>query len=124
VRRFRYAPVLQICPPTGEPLTLAVAEGFGLRLIGLAGLPALAPGQGLLIPRCASVQTVGMRFPIDVVFVRLARDRVVLAVRESIPPLRIVRTSGASSTAAIELAAGEARRHGLRDGALLGTVQL
>ena len=36
---------------------------------GLLDRQSIAPGEGLLIPKCRSIHTMGMRFPIDVVFV-------------------------------------------------------
>jgi uncharacterized protein len=47
---------------------VAVAIGPRARLLGLIGLSPEQAGAGLLIPRCASIHTFGMRFPIDVVF--------------------------------------------------------
>jgi uncharacterized membrane protein (UPF0127 family) len=58
----------------GLPWTIAagrrvpVAERPLARLLGLALLDRARAGPGLLIPRCRSVHTFGMRFPIDVVF--------------------------------------------------------
>ena len=48
---------------------VAVASTARARLLGLAGLPGLPPGWALLLPRCRSVHTFGMRFALDVVFV-------------------------------------------------------
>ena len=45
-----------------------VASGLESRLLGLAFLPRERAGPGLLIPRCRSVHTLGMRFPLDLVF--------------------------------------------------------
>jgi len=45
-----------------------VATGFGSRFLGLAGLDREEAGAGLLIPHCASVHTVGMRFDLDLIF--------------------------------------------------------
>lgn len=64
------------------------------RLRGLAGLARLPAGHGLLIPRCRSVHTLGMRFALDVLFLddelaplmparRVAPGRVVFAWRAS-----------------------------------------
>ncbi len=47
---------------------VAVATGSRARLLGLIGLSREQAGAGLLIPRCTSIHTFGMRFPIDVVF--------------------------------------------------------
>lgn len=84
---------------------LRVARGFLARLRGLAlrsGMPRGA--AGLVIPRCRSVHTLGMRFEIDVVF--LGGDGRVLRVAEGVPPLRLVSCRGAA--AVIETPAGEA----------------
>jgi uncharacterized protein len=112
---------LHLRPPADLSLRLAVAERLGLRLVGLAGLPALDRGLGLLIPRCSCVHTFGMRFSIDVVFLGLAaggRTGHVLAVRECVRPARLARARG-RGLAAIELVAWEARRLGLRPGVAL-----
>jgi len=53
--------------PVGD-VTVPVATGFRSRLLGLALLGRERAGPGLLIPRCRSVHTLGMRFPIDIVF--------------------------------------------------------
>jgi uncharacterized protein len=74
-----------------------VARGPRARLLGLAGLPedALEPGEGLLLPRCRSVHTFGMRFALRVVF--LDRDGRVVAERERVPPWRVVGCRRANS---------------------------
>ena len=91
----------------GGTLRVWVADTPLARLLGLAFLDRIE--GGLLIPRCRSVHTFGMRFAIDLVFVD--RDGRVLAVRESLPPRRFVRTR--TGSAVLELPAGEARRLGL-----------
>ena len=50
-------------------LRVAEAATRRARLMGLAGLSTLSADQALLLPRCRSVHTFGMRFAIDVVFV-------------------------------------------------------
>jgi uncharacterized protein len=74
---------------------LAVASSRLSRLLGLALLPLARAGDGLVIPRCRSVHTFGMRFPLHVVFVdaRMAP----LSVRGSVPAHRVVREPGASA---------------------------
>jgi len=66
-----------------------VAEGFRARLLGLAGLEADEAEPGLLIPRCASVHTFGMRFDLDLIF--LDRAGRPLCVHLAVPPRRLVR---------------------------------
>ena len=63
------------------------------RLLGLAMLPRARAGPGLLIPRCRSVHTFGMRFPIDVLFLD-ERDHVI-DLRRAVPPCRVLRCPGA-----------------------------
>jgi uncharacterized protein len=63
------------------------------RLLGLALLSPEGAGTGLLIPRCRSVHTFGMRFPLDLVFLD-AEGRVV-ELRRAVPPGRFIRCSGA-----------------------------
>jgi uncharacterized membrane protein (UPF0127 family) len=45
-----------------------VARGLRARLLGLALLRRERAGPGLLIPRCSSVHTWGMRFELDLLF--------------------------------------------------------
>jgi uncharacterized membrane protein (UPF0127 family) len=72
-----------------------VAVGFRARLLGLAFLDRAEVGPGLLIPRCSSVHTFGMRFALDIVF--LNRDGEVIAERRSVPPRRFVACRGAAA---------------------------
>lgn len=45
-----------------------MACGFFSRLSGLLLKPPLDPNQGLCLAPCAAIHTVGMRYPLDVVF--------------------------------------------------------
>jgi uncharacterized membrane protein (UPF0127 family) len=126
-RRHGSGQVVTLRGEDGVVLELRVASGAG-RMTGLIGVRRLPPATGLLIPRCDSVHTVGMRMPIDVAFLRWpARDgrSEVLAVREAMRPWRLAgvraRRHGVRrrEVAAVELAAGEAVRLGLHPGAVL-----
>ena len=58
------------------------------RLLGLAWLDRHRSPEGLLIPRCRSVHTFGMRFPLDLLF--LGPDlEPLIAVREVGPGHRV-----------------------------------
>src|SRR5215218_2606133 len=81
---------------------LFTARPWRVRLLGLALLPSLPRDCALLIPRCYSIHTFGMRFPIDVVF--LDRSGGVLRVMRAVPRRRVVSCPGA--VAVIELSAG------------------
>ena len=94
--------------PTGRAVAVvARAEGWWAKGWGVLGRRALGPGEGLWLPGVASVHTVGVRFPLDLLFlddrfqaVRLARDT---------PPGRwLVRAPGACHT--LELGAGTLAR--------------
>ena len=60
------------------PFAVRIPETRAERRRGLLG-SALSPGEGLLLRRCRSVHTFGMRFPIDAVLLD-ARFRVVAVV--------------------------------------------
>jgi len=79
------------------------AESLRSRLLGLSWRERSRAGRGLLIPRCSSVHTFGMRFELDLYFLD-GRGRV-LAVRRRVPPRRILWCRGAS--AVLEIPAGE-----------------
>jgi uncharacterized protein len=66
-----------------------MADSSLRRLVGLLGKRSLAPGCGLFIVPSQAIHTVGMAFPIDVIFVDKRYS--VLGVREAIRPFRITR---------------------------------
>lgn len=96
-------------------LWLARATGFVERLRGLIARPVPEPGQGLWLEPCNAVHSLGMRAPIDLVFVDRARR--VLAVQAALAPWRAAACRRAFST--IELRAGEACRLRIEPGAVL-----
>jgi uncharacterized membrane protein (UPF0127 family) len=86
------------------PRPIPVAEDFRTRLRGLAWRDREDAGPGLLIPRCASVHTFGMRFELDVYF--LDRDGKVLEVRRRVPPNRVLWRRNARKVLEIPSAVG------------------
>jgi uncharacterized protein len=90
--------------PTAEVLgrEVPVAGGMGARLLGLSHLDRTEAGPGLLIPRCSSVHTFGMRFALDLVF--LDHDGAPCSVRRQVPSRRFAFDRRASSV--LELPAG------------------
>jgi len=76
-----------------------------LRLLGLGLLDAERAPAGLLIPRCRSVHTFGMRFEIDVLF--LGGDRSVLRLVEAVGPGRLL--TDRTSTQVLEIRNGGSR---------------
>jgi uncharacterized protein len=96
--RLRELPRRRVCGRT-----VPVAGDFSSRLLGLAGLSREEAGAGLLIPRCASVHTFGMRFALDLLF--LDRHERPLACRLQVPPRRLLWHRGA--VAVLEIPAGQ-----------------
>ena len=47
---------------------VTVADRWWTRARGLLGAPPLEPGQGLMLTPCRAVHLLGMRLPLDVVF--------------------------------------------------------
>jgi len=76
-------------------VVVPVATGFRARLLGLALLDAEEAGPGLLIPRCRSVHTFGMRFSLDVVF--LDAGGAVAGVHYGMGPRRAIRCAAAAA---------------------------
>jgi hypothetical protein len=65
------------------------------RLLGLALLGRGRAGPGLVIPRCRSVHTFGMRFALDVCFLDV--EGRFISRRSAVPPNRIVSEPRASA---------------------------
>jgi hypothetical protein len=74
------------------------------RLRGLLGRPSLGPGAALLIERCGSVHTVGMRFALDLVF--LDRTWRVVRVVKEVRPGRLMVWGGWRAARVVESEAG------------------
>jgi len=72
-----------------------VAVGPRVRLLGLARLDRDEAGAGLLIPRCRSVHTFGMRFALDLAF--LDDDARPVSFRRAVPPCRVAFDRRASA---------------------------
>ena len=56
------------------------------RMVGLLNRKALTSGEGLLLDRCYGIHTIGMRFPIDVLF--LDKELRVMRAVQALPPFR------------------------------------
>ncbi len=64
-----------------------LAENVWKRMKGLLGRERLEQGRSLWIRPCKSIHTIGMKFPIDVLF--LDRENLVIAVKENLPANRL-----------------------------------
>ena len=81
---------------------VTVADNYFRRLVGLLGKTKrwAKLGRGLWIIPSRGVHTVGMLFPIDLVF--LSKDRTVVHVEEHFRPFRVSRVS-LKATSVLEL---------------------
>jgi uncharacterized membrane protein (UPF0127 family) len=89
-----------------------IADTSEKRRRGLLKHTSLARGEGLWIAPCEAIHTIGMQFPIDVLF--LDRKRKVLKIREKIPRGRMSMCLRAYSV--LELPSGTAEETGTAPG--------
>jgi hypothetical protein len=80
------------------------------RMRGLRDRDGLSPGGGLLLPRCRSIHTFGMRFPIDAVL--LDRTYRVVRVVTMVPRRILLPRPGVRHV--LEVPAGQGPVLGLR----------
>lgn len=92
---------------------LHIAGSFMERAIGLLGRGYLDSNEGLWIAPCSGIHTIGMRFPIDVLF--LNRHGCALRVAPYVHPWRFCGPVRGARTV-IELPAGTIRRQNIRTG--------
>jgi len=91
------------------------ARQFFSRLRGLLLTQPMQPEDGLLLSPCSQIHTIGMAYPIDILFLDQA-GRVLRCVSE-VGPYRAKSSPGAAHT--LEVAAGRIRHLHLRPGQLL-----
>jgi uncharacterized membrane protein (UPF0127 family) len=89
------------------------ASSMVARLFGLLGRRALAADEALWLTPCNSVHTLGMSYPIDVVYLDKAHR--VIGIRSALAPRRLSAARRARSV--LELPASAAQRLGLVPGA-------
>jgi len=105
---------------TGRVLAHTIIPAFesASRRKGLLGRESLADGAAMIIAPSNAIHTFGMRFPIDVVFVR--RNGTVVKIREQVLPWRA--SMAHLAYAVIELPAGSVARAQLKVGDALGVT--
>jgi uncharacterized membrane protein (UPF0127 family) len=89
-----------------------IADTSEKRRRGLLKRTSLPRGEGLWIAPCEAIHTIGMKFPIDVLF--LDRKRKVLKIREKMPRSRMSMCLRAHSV--LELPSGTAEETGTAPG--------
>lgn len=93
-----------------------LACSFQARCLGLMSRSVMRKEEGLLLIPGGSIHTLGMRFPIDVVF--LNRQMRILGLAEHVRPWRI-RVAPRGTRRVLELAAGQIAAHRLKQGIYL-----
>jgi hypothetical protein len=89
-----------------------LAKSFLTRLRGLLGCKNLTDHEGILIVPCRQVHTIGMAFPIDVIFIN--RQGIIVKVVAGLKPYRSASAKSAFYT--LEVAAGMAAKLQLIEG--------
>ncbi len=89
------------------------------RMRGLLARPPLRAGQGLLLDPCAAVHAVGMRYPLDLVFLGTAGQ--ILKLVQALMPWRMAACRGARMV--LELPAGGIAACGLAEGQTLSWIR-
>ncbi len=93
-----------------------LATSFGPRFLGLMGRKSIAGDEAILFPKCNSIHTFFMRFPIDVV--RVKENGEVFDVVESLGPWKLLfPRKGVRHV--LELRAGRCRELGIQSGTRL-----
>lgn len=110
---------VRLSTPTGVILHLKPAVTFAERLLGLIPCDEVAQDSGLIIERCRAVHTMGMRIPLDLVFVDHQRN--VVKVFAAVGPGRVIFCRAAYGV--IELASGSVQRLGLTPGTRLSSLE-
>ena len=89
-----------------------IADTSAKRRTGLLKHTGLEPGEGLWIAPCEAVHTIGMKFPIDVLF--LDKKKRVLKIKPAMPRWRMAVSLFAHSV--LELPSGRAAETGTAAG--------
>lgn len=80
-------PVINVSKKTWLATKVRHADNFVTRLVGLLKRTNLAPEEALWLSPSKGIHTIGMKFPIDVVF--LNRDNFVVGLISGMAPYRI-----------------------------------
>lgn len=80
------------------------ATGFFMRLKGLLGRRSMDDRSAMIIERCSSVHTVGMRFALDLIF--LDKEWRVVSIQRNVRPGKPMVTGGLRAKRVVESQAG------------------
>ena len=80
-------PVINLTKKTWLATKVRKADNFITRLVGLLKRTHLGPEEALWLMPSKGIHTIGMKFPIDVVF--LTKENLVVGLMSGLPPYRI-----------------------------------
>jgi uncharacterized protein len=80
-------PVTNLTKKTWLATKVRKADSFVTRLVGLLKRTKLGPEEALWLIPSKGIHTVGMKFPIDVIF--LGKDNIVLSLISAMAPYRV-----------------------------------
>lgn len=101
------------CPEINQALhPILIAQTAWERTRGLLARPALQGTSGMLLRHTVAIHTVGMRYPLDLVFLDAAGR--IIRISAQVPPWRMRWEAAAKHT--LELAAGTCQKIGLEKG--------
>lgn len=80
-------PIINLTKKTWLATKVRKADNFFTRLVGLLKRTHLGPEEALWLMPSKGIHTIGMKFPIDVVF--LTKDNQVIGLVPGMPPYRI-----------------------------------
>jgi len=89
---------------------IKIADTFIQKLVGLLSEKGLNYEQGLLLNACKQVHTIGMRFPIDVIFI--SKEGKILYIENDMPTGKISKYVKRSFYL-LELKSGSAKKNNL-----------
>jgi len=96
---------------------LMVATGLFSRAIGLLGRKSINTNFGIMFPKCRSIHTHFMMFPIDIIFVD---DKTCITeLFENLKPWKILISKNKESSHIIEMTTGTIKRSNLTIGSQL-----
>lgn len=113
---MRYIRVVNTTRGTVLGGRIRIADDFRSRTFGLLGTEPPAPGEGLLLIPCRGIHMLGMRYPLDILF--LDSKGQVQGAHHSLRPGPRFRWSRHAASA-LELPAGTLRASGTRRGDLV-----
>ena len=80
-------PVINLTKNTWLATKIKKADNFITRLVGLLKRSTLGPEEALWLMPSKGIHTIGMKFPIDVVF--LSKNNIVLRIASGMVPYRV-----------------------------------